>query len=385
MTKTRIYFDNAATTKISDRVFEKMLPFLKESYGNPSSLYSLGREASTALTNARSRCAELLCCKPAEIYFTSGGSESDNWAIRSAAEAMRQQGKNHIVTSVFEHHAVLNTVKELEQKGFNVTYLPVYENGIVKAEDAERAITDKTALVTVMYVNNEIGTIQPIPEIGEICRKKGAIFHTDAVQAAPHIKITPQKANIDLLSISGHKLHAPKGVGLLYCRKELPLTPYITGGNQERGLRAGTENLASIAGLAEAMTETAERIDIDSGAMLSLSQRIINSVEKIQGVYFNGDKTNRIPSILNYSFEGIEGESLVLQLDLKGIACSSGSACTSGSIEPSHVLLSLGRSEELAKGSLRISLSRYNTLEETEYFAEVLTDIIEKLRAMRNI
>ena len=384
MTKTRIYFDNAATTKISDRVFEKMLPFLKESYGNPSSLYSIGREASTALTNARSRCAELLCCKPAEIYFTSGGSESDNWAIRSAAEAMRQQGKNHIVTSVFEHHAVLNTVKDLEQKGFSVTYLPVYENGIVKAEDAERAITDKTALVTVMYVNNEIGTIQPIPEIGEICRKKGAIFHTDAVQAAPHIKINPQKDNIDLLSISGHKLHAPKGVGLLYCRKGLPLTPYITGGNQERGLRAGTENLASIAGLAEAMTETAERIDIDSGAMLSLSQRIINSVEKIQGVYFNGDKTNRIPSILNYSFEGIEGESLVLQLDLKGIACSSGSACTSGSIEPSHVLLSLGRSEELAKGSLRISLSRYNTLEETEYFAETLTDIIGKLRDMRN-
>lgn len=384
MTKTRIYFDNAATTKISDRVFEKMLPFLKESYGNPSSLYSLGREASAALNNARSRCAELLCCKPAEIYFTSGGSESVNWAIRAAAEAMRQQGKNHIVTSVFEHHAVLNTVKELEQKGFNVTYLPVYENGIVKAEDAERAITDKTALVTVMYVNNEIGTIQPIPEIGEICRKKGAIFHTDAVQAAPHIKITPQKANIDLLSISGHKLHAPKGVGLLYCRKSLPLTPYITGGNQERGLRAGTENLASIAGLAEAMTETAERIDTDSGAMLSLSQRIINSVEKIQGVYFNGDKTNRIPSILNYSFEGIEGESLVLQLDLKGIACSSGSACTSGSIEPSHVLLSLGQSEELAKGSLRISLSRYNTAEETEYFAEVLTDIIGKLRAMRN-
>lgn len=384
MTKTHIYFDNAATTKISDRVFEKMLPFLKESYGNPSSLYSIGREASAALTNARSRCAELLCCKPAEIYFTSGGSESDNWAIRSAAEAMRQQGKNHIVTSAFEHHAVLNTVKELEQKGFNVTYLPVYENGIVKAEDAERAITDKTALVTVMYVNNEIGTIQPIPEIGEICRKKGAIFHTDAVQAAPHIKINPQKDNIDLLSISGHKLHAPKGVGLLYCRKSLPLTPYITGGNQERGLRAGTENLASIAGLAEAMTETAERIDTDSGAMLSLSQRIINSVEKIQGVYFNGDKTNRIPSILNYSFEGIEGESLVLQLDLKGIACSSGSACTSGSIEPSHVLLSLGQSEELAKGSLRISLSRYNTAEETEYFAEVLTDIIGKLRAMRN-
>lgn len=384
MTKTQIYFDNAAATKISDRVFEKMLPFLKESYGNPSSLYSIGREASAALTNARSRCAELLCCKPAEIYFTSGGSESDNWAIRSAAEAMRQQGKNHIVTSAFEHHAVLNTVKELEQKGFNVTYLPVYENGIVKAEDAERAITDKTALVTVMYVNNEIGTIQPIPEIGEICRKKGAIFHTDAVQAAPHIKINPQKDNIDLLSISGHKLHAPKGVGLLYCRKGLPLAPYITGGNQERGLRAGTENLASIAGLAEAMTETAERIDTDSGEMLSLSQRIITSVEKIQGVYFNGDKTNRIPSTLNYSFEGIEGESLVLQLDLKGIACSSGSACTSGSIEPSHVLLSLGRSEELAKGSLRISLSRYNTLEETEYFAEVLTDIIGKLRAMRN-
>lgn len=385
MTKTQIYFDNAATTKISDRVFEKMLPFLKESYGNPSSLYSLGREASTALTNARSRCAELLCCKPAEIYFTSGGSESDNWAIRSAAEAMRQQGKNHIVTSAFEHHAVLNTVKDLEQKGFSVTYLPVYENGIVKAEDAERAITDKTALVTVMYVNNEIGTIQPISEIGEICRKKGAIFHTDAVQAAPHIKINPQKDNIDLLSISGHKLHAPKGVGLLYCRKGLPLTPYITGGNQERGLRAGTENLASIAGLAEAMTETAERFDSDSGAMLSLSQRIINSVEKIQGVYFNGDKTNRIPSILNYSFERIEGESLVLQLDLKGIACSSGSACTSGSIEPSHVLLSIGRSEELAKGSLRISLSRYNTVEETEYFAETLTDIIGKLRAMRSI
>lgn len=385
MTKTQIYFDNAATTKVSDRVFEKILPFLKESYGNPSSLYSLGREASTALTNARSRCAELLCCKPAEIYFTSGGSESDNWAVRAAAEAMRARGRDHIVTSAFEHHAVLNTVKELEQKGFKVTYLPVYENGIVKAADAERVITDKTALVTVMYVNNEIGTVQPVADIGGICRERGVIFHTDAVQAAPHLKIDPQRDNIDLLSISGHKLHAPKGAGILYCRKGLHLTPFITGGSQERGLRAGTENLAAIVGLAEAMTETAESLDSDNEKMLMLSQKIINAAEKIQGSHFNGDKTNKIPSTLNYSFEGIEGESLVLQLDLKGIACSSGSACTSGSLEPSHVLLSLGQTRELARGSLRISLSRYNTLEETERFAEVLTETIEKLRAMRKL
>ncbi|MCM1299269.1 MAG: cysteine desulfurase NifS [Firmicutes bacterium] len=382
MLKTKIYLDNAATTRVSDRALEAMLPFLKEQYGNPSSIYTLGREASIAVTNARSKCAEFLNARPAEIYFTSGGSESDNWAIRSVAETMKEKGKNHIVSSVFEHHAVLHTLEDLEKKGFEVTYLPVYQNGIVKAEDVKNAITDKTALVTIMYANNEIGTIQPIAEIGAFCKEKGVLFHTDAVQAAPHLHIDVQKENIDLLSISGHKLHAPKGVGLLYCRRGVKLRSLISGGGQERGLRAGTENTAGIVALAEALTAASENMDSVNELHKKFSKQIYDEVMKIDRVHFNGDYENRIPSTLNFSFEGVEGESLLLQLDLKGIAASSGSACTSGSLDPSHVLLALGLTHEVAHGSLRISMSDYTTQEEIDTLLSVLPDIIQKLRAM---
>lgn len=382
MLKTKIYLDNAATTKVSDRVLEAMLPYLKEQYGNPSSIYTLGREASIALTNARTRCAEVLGAKPNEIYFTSGGSESDNWAIRSAAETMKEKGKNHIVTTAFEHHAVLHTLEELEKKGFEVTYLPVYQNGIVKPEDVKNAITEKTALVTIMYANNEIGTIQPIEEIGGICRKKGVLFHTDAVQAAPHLHIDVEKQKVDMLSISGHKLHAPKGVGLLYCRRGIRLKPLISGGGQERGLRAGTENLAGIVGLATALEAAKVTMDSVNEIHKKFSKQIYGSVMKIDRVRFNGDFENRIPSTLNFSFEGVEGESLLLQLDLKGIAASSGSACTSGSLDPSHVLLALGLTHEVAHGSLRISMSEYTTQEEIDTLLSVLPEIIGKLRAM---
>ena len=382
MSKTCIYLDNAATTRISDRVYNAMLPYFRESYGNPGAIYSLGREAARALKNSRLMCAKALYCEQGEIYFTSGGSESDNWAIISAAESMREQGKNRIVTSPFEHKAVLNTVKALEKRGFETVYLPVYENGVVKAEDAERVIDEKTALVTVMYVNNEICNHQPVAEIVAICRKKGVLFHTDAVQAAPHMIIDAQNDNVDYLSISGHKLHAPKGVGLLYCRKGVPLTPFVNGGAQEHGLRAGTENLASIVGLAEAMAETAENAESERNAMLLLTKKLTSALDKVKGAHLNGDRTKRIPSILNYSFEGIESESLVLQLDLKGIACAGGSACTSGSVHPSHVLMSLGMSESLARGGLRISLGRYNTEDEINIFIGELTNILEKLRKL---
>lgn len=385
MNKTKIYFDNAATTKISDRVFNAMLPYLKESFGNPSALYSLGREAGKALKNARIQCGEFLSCDPSEIYFTSGGTESDNWAIISAAENGKKQGKTHIITSAFEHHAVLNTLRGLEKRGFEVTYLPVHENGVIRTEDVEAAITEKTALVTIMYVNNEIGTIQPVSEIGGICREKGVIFHTDAVQAAPHLKIDPQKDKTDMLSISGHKLHAPKGVGFLYCRKGTDLIPLLRGGKQERNLRAGTENIPAIAGLGEALAEISENREAAEKKLASLSEKIIKSTEKINGVHFNGDKTKRIPSVMNFSFEGVEGESLLLLLDLSGVACSSGSACTSGNTETSHVLKSLGISEELAHGSIRISLSSYNTEEEADYFAEAIDRTVKKLREARNI
>lgn len=377
MTKKCIYFDNAATTRISDRVYEAMLPFLRESYGNPGAIYSLGREASVALKRSRETCAKALSCEQEEIYFTSGGSESNNWAIISAAECMKKCGKNKVITTPFEHKSVLNTVKALEKKGFLIEYLPVYQNGVVKAEDLERIIDEKTALVTVMYVNNEIGTIQPVREIGTICRKRGVLFHTDAVQAAPHIILDLKKENIDFLSLSGHKLYAPKGVGLLYCRKTAPLTSLINGGGQEHGLRAGTENLASIVGLSEAMKETAENLENDNKKVCSLSKKIMNALDNENNVALNGDRIKRIPSILNYSFEGIESESLVLRLDLKGIACAAGSACTSGDSAPSHVIMSLGATEKRARGSLRISLGRYNNEEEIDYFIKTLKMLIK--------
>ncbi|MDE7280293.1 MAG: aminotransferase class V-fold PLP-dependent enzyme, partial [Ruminiclostridium sp.] len=311
-----------------------------------------------------------------------GGSESDNWAIRSVADLMKTKGKNHIITSAFEHHAVLHTLQELEKKGFEVTYLPVYSNGVVKVEDVKAAITDKTALVTIMYANNEIGTVQPIREIGAVCREKGVYFHTDAVQAAPHIHIDVQTDNIDLLSISGHKLHAQKGVGLLYCRRGIKLNPLISGGGQERGLRAGTENLSGIIGLAEAMTAANETMDAVNERHKKFADQIYDAVMKIDRVHFNGDREHCIPSTVNFSFEGVEGESLLLQLDLQGIAASSGSACTSGSLDPSHVLLALGLTHEVAHGSLRISMSEYTTQEEIAKLLEVLPGIITKLRAM---
>ncbi len=382
MFHTKIYLDNAATTKVSDRVLNAMLPYLKEAYGNPSSIYTIGREASIAVTNARTKCAELIGAKPAEIYFTSGGSEGDNWAIRTIAAQGAAKGKKHIISSAFEHHAVLRTLQDLEKQGFEVTYLPVHENGIVRVEELKAAIRSDTALVTIMYANNEIGTIQPIAEIGAICRENKIIFHTDAVQAVPHLHIDVVKENIDMLSLSGHKLHAPKGVGLLYCRRGIKLTPLIFGGAQERGLRAGTENVASIVALAEAMTAAAETMDEANERHKKYAKKIYDTVMKLPRVHFNGDLEHRIPGTVNFSFEGVEGESLLLQLDLKGIAASSGSACTSGSLDPSHVLLALGLVHEVAHGSLRISMSEYTTEEEIDELCSVLPGIIEKLRSM---
>ena len=382
MFHTKIYLDNAATTKVSDRVLNAMLPYLKEAYGNPSSIYTIGREASIAVTNARAKCAELIGAKPAEIYFTSGGSEGDNWAIRTIAAQGAAKGKKHIISSAFEHHAVLHTLQDLEKQGFEVTYLPVHENGIVRVEELKAAIRPDTALVTIMYANNEIGTIQPIAEIGVVCRENKIIFHTDAVQAVPHLHIDVVKENIDMLSLSGHKLHAPKGVGLLYCRRGIKLTPLIFGGAQERGLRAGTENVAGIVALAEAMTAAAETMDEANERHKKYAKKIYDTVMKLPRVHFNGDLEHRIPGTVNFSFEGVEGESLLLQLDLKGIAASSGSACTSGSLDPSHVLLALGLVHEVAHGSLRISMSEYTTEEEIDELCSVLPGIIEKLRSM---
>ncbi len=378
---TRIYLDNAATTKVSDRVFKAMLPFLRGEYGNPSSLYSLGRTASLAVKNARKCCGDSIGALPSEIFFTSGGSESNSWAIGSAAEIMRSEGKDHIITSAFEHNSVLRIAEDLRAKGFRLTYLPVYENGVVKAEDLASSITDKTGLVSVMYVNNEVGTIQPIRELGRICRDRGVLFHTDAVQAAPHIPIDVKRDNIDLLSLSGHKLHAPKGTGLLYCRSGIRLAPIIYG-EQERGIRGGTENAAGIVALGEAMNALSETMEETAKQHKIFSRRILDRVLKIEGVRFNGDYEKRVPSILNFSFEGIEGESLLLQLDIKGIAASSGSACTSGSLNPSHVLSAMGLSSEEARGSIRISMSEFTVQREIDEFLEVLGEAVEKLRGL---
>ncbi len=382
MLGTKIYLDNAATTKISDSVFEAMLPWLKEGYGNASSIYTLGRQSAIALNNARAQCAEALGCEPREIFFTGGGSESDNWAIKATAHAMAKKGKKHLITSVFEHHAVLHCMETLEKEGFEVTYLPVYENGIVKTEDVAKAIREDTALVSIMYANNEIGTIQPIAEIGEICRDKGVYFHTDAVQAVGNVHINVKEQNIDMLSLSGHKIHAPKGVGLLYVNKKIRLAPYIEGGAQESGRRAGTENIAGIVGLATALTEAEKGIDEKNAKLKKYQDRIIEELSKIDRVHLNGDREKRLCGNVNFSFEGVEGEALLLQLDLKGIAASSGSACTSGSLDPSHVLLSIGLPHEIAHGSLRISMSEYTTDEEIDEFLTVLPEIISKLRSM---
>ena len=382
MLKTTIYLDNAATTKVSDNVLNAMLPYLTEEYGNPSSIYTLGRNSAIAVNKARHQVAQALGCEDSEVYFTSCGSESDNWAIKSTAKMMAQKGKKHIITSVFEHHAVLHTMDSLKKEGFEITYLPVYSNGIVKIEDVANAIRPDTALVTIMYANNEIGTIQPIPEIGALCKEKGVIFHTDAVQAIGNVHINVKEQNIDMLSLSGHKIHAQKGCGVLYVNKKYRLPPFIDGGAQERGRRAGTENVPAIVGLGVAITDAVNGIDAKNEKLKKFSDRIYNEIMKIDRVHLNGDREKRMPSNLNFSFEGVEGESLLLQLDLQGIAASSGSACTSGSLDPSHVLLSIGLPHEVAHGSLRISMSEYTTEEEVDKLIEVLPVIVNKLRSM---
>ena len=382
MTKTTVYLDNAATTKISDNVLNAMMPYLTEGYGNASSIYSLGRESAIALNKAREQAAKAFGCEQREVYFTSGGSEGDNWAIKGVARMMAAKGKKHIITSVFEHHAVLHSLDALKKEGFEVTYLPVYSNGIVKVEDLKNAIRDDTALVTIMYANNEIGTIQPIAEIGAVCKEKGIIFHTDAVQAFGNVPINVKEQNIDILSISGHKIHAMKGTGAIYINKSIRLAPYIDGGQQESGKRAGTENIAGIVGLGVAMTDAVEGLAAKNEKLKKFQTRIIDALSPIEKSHLNGDRYNRLCNNVNFSFEGCEGEALLLQLDLKGIAASSGSACTSGSLDPSHVLLAIGLPHEVAHGSLRISMSDMTTEEDVDALLNVLPDIIKKLRSM---
>lgn len=377
-----VYADNAATTKISDIAKKEMLLCMDKFYGNPSSLHTAGQEAAEKLFEARKIIADCLNADIKEIYFTSGGSEADNQAILSAAETGKLKGKKHIVSTAFEHHAVLHTLKKLEKQGFDVTYLDVHKNGIVTAEEAAQAIREDTALVTIMYANNEIGTIQPIREIGELCRKKGVLFHTDAVQAAGHIKIDVQKDNIDMLSISAHKFHGPKGAGVLYARKGVRLFNIIEGGAQERGKRAGTENLPAICGMAAAFFEACGHIEENAKKVSKLRDLLIEHLSKIPHSILNGDRENRLPGTVNFCFEGIEGESLLLLLNARGIAASSGSACTSGSLDPSHVLLALGLPHEVAHGSLRLSIGEYNTEEEIQYIIQTLPEIIGYLRNM---
>ena len=378
-----IYLDNAGTTKVSEKAKEAMLPFFDEIYGNASSLHTYGQKAKEYLETAREKVAKCLGAEPREIYFTSGGSESDNWAIENACIIGEKKGKKHIITSAIEHHAILNTLKKKETQGFTVTYLPVYENGIVKVEDLKNALTDDTCLVTIMYANNEIGTIQPIEEIGKICKEKGVIFHTDAVQAVGHIKI--DLANIDMLSVSGHKFHGPKGVGIFYCKKTIPLNCFINGGAQERGKRAGTENIAGIVGMATALEEAIQEMESTASKEKYLRDKLFDGLSKISHSKINGDLNHRLPNNFNMCFEGIEGESLLLLLDDEGICASSGSACTSGSLDPSHVLLAIGLPHEIAHGSLRLTLSKFTTEEEIDKVIEVVPKVVDYLRKMSPI
>ncbi len=378
----RIYADNAATTKTSEAAIKEMLKYLNVIYANPSSLHTDGQIAAEALQNARQRIADRLNCLPNEIYFTSGGSESDNQAIISAAVNGKRKGKTHIISSAFEHHAVLHTLKKLEKEGFEITLLNVHENGIINPSELEKAITDKTCLVTIMFANNEIGTIQPIEEIGKICKKHNVIFHTDAVQAAGHIKIDVKKLNIDMLSLSAHKFHGPKGAGVLYSRNGIALSNIIEGGAQERGKRAGTENLPAIMGMAIALEQSLDNCEKDNEKMLKLRNRLTDGLLEIPHSILNGDRKQRLSSNVNICFEGIEGESLLLLLDEKGVSASSGSACTSGSLDPSHVLLAIGRPHEIAHGSLRLSLCESNTEEEIEYIIKSVKEVVEYLRSI---
>jgi len=374
--------DHAATTFVKEEVLQEMLPFFTEKYGNASSIYALGRESKKAIEEAREKVAEVFNCDAREIFFTGSGTEADNWAIKGVAYANRSRG-NHIITTTIEHHAVLHTCQYLEKEGFEVTYLPVDEYGMVSVEQLKEAITDKTILISVMFANNEIGTIQPIEEIGKIAKERGIYFHTDAVQAVGNIDIDVKKYNIDLLSFSAHKFYGPKGIGALYVRKGVKMNNFIQGGAQERGRRAGTENVAGIVGLAKALELATKDIDSHNKKLIALRDRLINEVlEKIPYTRLNGHPKKRLPGNVNFSFEFIEGESLLLMLDMKGIAASSGSACTSGSLDPSHVLLAIGLPHEIAHGSLRLSLGDDNTEEDIDYVLEVLPKIVNRLREM---
>lgn len=378
----QVYADNAATTRMSDRAVQAMLPLLQENFGNPSSLHSVGQRAKEALENARDSIAADLGVSPKEIYFTSGGSEADNQAIRSAAAIGRRKGKTKIISSAFEHHAVLHTLAALEKEGFTVELLPVHENGIVRPAELEAALDENTCLVTIMAANNEIGTLQPVAEIGKICRAHGVLFHTDAVQAVGHTRLHITQSDIDLLSLSAHKFHGPKGAGVLYARRGVALTNVIEGGAQERGKRAGTENIPAICGMAAALKEACDHIDENAAKVSAMRDKLIEGLSKIPHSAVNGDLVHRLPGNVSFCFEGIEGESLLLLLDQKGICASSGSACTSGSLDPSHVLLAIGRVHDVAHGSLRLSLCEWNTMEEMDYILKCVPEVVEYLRGM---
>ena len=378
----RVYADNAATTAMSQVAIDAMLPYFNKVYGNPSSLHSIGQEAKEALEAARVTVAECLGCQPREVYFTSGGSEADNQAIISAARFGARKGKKHIITTAFEHHAVLHTVEKLEKEGFEITYLDVSNGHTITAQQVKDAIREDTCLVTTMYANNEIGSVLPIAEIGAVCKEAGVPFHTDAVQAVGHIKINVKEQNIDMLSLSAHKFHGPKGVGVLYARRGFPLVNVIDGGAQERGKRGGTENLAGICGLAAAIKDACDHIDDNMPRVAAMRDRLIEGLSKIPHCALNGDPVNRLPGNVSFCFEGIEGESLLLYLDAMGISASSGSACTSGSLDPSHVLLAIGRIHDVAHGSLRLSLSEYNTDEEVDHILECVPKVVQNLRNM---
>ena len=377
-----IYADHAATTKTSPAAQKAMLESMEQYWGNPSSLYTLGQQAAEALERARSQVAACIGAQPQEIYFTSGGSEADNQALRSAAYLGKRRGKTHLISTAIEHHAILHTLAQLEREGFTVTLLPVDESGIVKVEDVAAALRPETALVSVMYANNEIGTIQPIAEIGALCRANKVLFHTDAVQAVGHLPIDVQAQNIDMLSLSGHKFHGPRGTGALYVRKGVPLKAFIEGGAQERGKRAGTENLPAIAGMAAALQEAVDHLEENNARLTVLRDRLIQGLSEIPHGALNGDPARRLPGNVNFCFEGVEGESLLLLLDDKGISASSGSACTSGSLDPSHVLLAIGRPHEVAHGSLRLSLGEENTPEEIEKIIGAVKEVVAYLRNM---
>lgn len=382
MEKRFIYADNAATTAVSEEVLNAMLPHFTKAYGNASSIYKLGRDAQRDIEQAREKVAKAIGADPKEIFFTSCGSESDNWAIKGIAENMAKKGKKHIITSVFEHHAVLHTCQYLEKHGFEVTYIPVNADGFVNPEDIKNAIREDTALVTIMYANNEIGTIQPIEEIGAICKEKKVIFHTDAVQAVGHVEIDVKKQNIDMLSLSGHKIHAQKGIGALYIRKGIALPNLIHGGGQERNKRAGTENVPAIVGLGVAVESATRNIAEKRDIITPRRNRLIDGILQLPYTRLNGDRDKRLPGNLNISIEGIEGESLLLMLDMYGICASSGSACTSGSLDPSHVLLSIGLKHEVAHGSLRLSIEEDVTDDDVDYILEVIPKVVERLRSM---